>query len=472
MIFHSLRWRLVLASIVIELILLGILIFNSYRILDSEFGKHVEQHVNEIGPLLSAAVAAPLVARDLATLDELLRESRSDGGIEYLLLVDSDGHVVASEGWEPGAPLPPQDADVHATVGETISRFDTAVSVMLNGRIYGTLHFGVSTEALKASESVLVRQSLIIAVVEVIFSVVALTLAGLWLTRHLRALTVAAENIQAGDFTQVVAVRSKDEVGKLAMAFNAMSQSVKRTVDERTAALEGAQAKLVRSQRLAAIGQLAGTVAHELRNPLGTITNAYAAIQKLAGSGDPKLERPLELMRRNIDRCVRIIDELLNYARPSQLLLSKTAVDEWLREVIGEYKIDESIALSLSLESSAAVPFDPARLRQAIINVMDNARQAMIEGGGDGHQLEITTRQVNDRLEISITDNGPGIEPDVFESIFEPLYSTRNFGVGFGLPLVRDVLREHKGDVEVHSRPGEGTRVTLWMPLGGDSDST
>ncbi len=238
-------------------------------------------------------------------------------------------------------------------------------------------------------------------------------------------------------------------------------------VQERTSALETAQQELLRRERLATIGQLTGTVSHELRNPLGTIHTSYLTIrQKVAGT-DPLVDRSLAHLERNIGRCTSIIDELLSYARTRELKRQETLIDEWIESLVGEQEFPDVVRLETSFDAGVTLAIDRERLRQAIANVIHNACQAMTEQPGrtPGGVLAIATAVADHRAHIRIADTGPGIASDQIDLVFEPLYSTRSFGVGLGLPLVRQVMSEHGGDVELQSAPGAGTTVTLSLPL-------
>jgi signal transduction histidine kinase len=116
-----------------------------------------------------------------------------------------------------------------------------------------------------------------------------------------------------------------------------------------------------------------------------------------------------------------------------------------------------------------AVSIDRDRLRRAVINVFDNACQAMVGAGMEGagseaHSLTVRTRERDGRVEVIFEDTGPGMPPDIYKKIFEPLYSTKGFGVGLGLPVVKQIMEQHGGGIEIESEEGRGTRVCLWLP--------
>jgi signal transduction histidine kinase len=184
--------------------------------------------------------------------------------------------------------------------------------------------------------------------------------------------------------------------------------------------------------------------------------------------------RALERIERNIDRCVTIIDELLAYTRVRDMHLQPVAIDEWLTEQVVDEDIPHSISVVLDCQSGARVLIDRERLRRAILNLLQNAWQALTESEHDRDQptVAISTRVVDGRLALRIADNGPGIPEDIRERIFDPLFSTKSFGVGLGLPLVRQIIDQHGGEISVVTNLDEGTTITLSLPLNGDSEAT
>ena len=246
---------------------------------------------------------------------------------------------------------------------------------------------------------------------------------------------------------------------------------LERRVEERTAELHTVQEELLRKERLATLGQLTATVSHELRNPLGVIRNTMFTITEAVQASGLKLERALGRIERSIGRCDAIITDLLDYTRIRELRRDQYTIDTWLGEVLDEQKIPEHIELMRDFAAgNRAVLFDADRFRRVIINLIDNAAQA-IEGGreqmatGAPQRIIVRTRIAGDRLEVEIDDSGPGIPPEVFKRIFEPLFSTKGFGVGLGLPTVKQIMEHHGGGIELLSEPGRGTRAVVWLPL-------
>ncbi len=250
-----------------------------------------------------------------------------------------------------------------------------------------------------------------------------------------------------------------------------LNQELEQRVDERTAELREAQGELLRSERLAALGQLTATVSHELRNPLGAIRTAIYLISGRTKDQGLGVESALERADRSITRCDNIITELLDFTRQTDLALESVPFDEWLERVIDEQNPPEGVTIRNELATPGLeVPFDDDRLRRVIINLFSNACEAMAEDAENGntdknYALTISTRTVDNRLEVLFRDNGPGIAPEALQKIWEPLFSTKSFGVGLGLPTVRQIMEQHEGGIEITSQLGQGTSVLLWLPI-------
>ncbi len=312
------------------------------------------------------------------------------------------------------------------------------------------------------------------------------------ITRPLGKLTEATARIGRGEFGTAVDVHGKDETGVLARAFEQMSQdlssniaalevaqndlknlneALEQRVVERTSELRTAQDELLCRERLATLGQLTATVSHELRNPLGVIQTSTFVVRDNLKNCHPRVVRSLERIERSVIRCDRIIDEILDYTRIRKLEPEPTPIDTWLDAVLKEQTLRSDITLRRDPGLPGVNVFlDHDRFRRAVINVFDNACQAMA-GDGNGeikdgeHTLTIQTGKTNGRIEVVFEDNGPGIPPDVLPKIFEPMFSTKGFGVGLGLPVVKQIMEQHGGGVEIDSVQGRGTRTCLWLPF-------
>lgn len=238
---------------------------------------------------------------------------------------------------------------------------------------------------------------------------------------------------------------------------------LEKKVEERTAQLRRAQAELLKKERLAAIGQLTATVAHELRNPLGTISlSVYSISERVAGQ-DEQMDRSIARVQRNITRCDQIIRELLDFTRETPLRISVNSLNHWINDTLNDVRIPAYVTVELKLAPEIKVDMDPERLRQALINVINNACEAM-QDSDPPRRLMISTEILHQKIAIRIADTGPGIHKEDYTRIFESLYSTKGFGVGLGLTMVKRIIVGHGGSIEIDSELGSGTVMTLWLP--------
>ncbi len=491
--FRSLRFKLVLASIVIEGVMLAAFIRNSARITDNGMQETFQNRVQTLVPLMSASLSNPLFQRDYATLNERLKKIVQQDALVYLEVRDERGRIVAKHGSVPGG----ERHDIGFDEPDGV--YDQAFDITLAEQVIGHARYGLNVSILKTTRTKMQTQGATLALIEIVLTFLLLTTFGYLLTRRLGELARAAQAIQAGDYGMRIAAEGRDEVAVAAHAFNAMAQTVERDIDarervttalrdseqrlrsahstieglnkdlaqkveDRTRELESVHRELVRKEKLSTLGQLTATVAHEMRNPLGTVRTAVFSIGDAIERNQPeRVRRALLLAERNIRRCDAIIEDLLNFTRKKALKLTPVALDGWLEQLLSEQKVPDWVELRSTLVSDALVEIDTEYLRRAVINVMDNAVQALSVENPLLNKIHIETRVCDGRVEIRVSDTGPGIPTDILDRVFEPLFSTKTYGVGLGLPIVKDIMEEHHGGINIESSVGKGTTVTLWL---------
>ncbi len=237
--FHSLRAKLIIASVIVEVVMLTLLVGNSVRLIDSGLLDQAKLKNDDLRPLFNAALVGPMVQRDYTTLGEILHEIQTEKGVTYLVLLDSQDKIVASAGWDLSRPLPPLDREIESVDSANGKTFNTRAPIAFVGQQHGELRYGISLERLHQAKQNLARQSILIAAAEVILTLLLLTGVGIWLTRNLGLLTQASQHIAEGNFDIKLAVKSQDEVGILTQAMNQMS----RAIQQRMEALEKSEAK-------------------------------------------------------------------------------------------------------------------------------------------------------------------------------------------------------------------------------------
>jgi signal transduction histidine kinase len=332
-----------------------------------------------------------------------------------------------------------------------------------------------------------------------ILSVLLIYVAIARVLRPISALTQGAKRIAEGDFSYSISAKTGDEIEILADHFNKMASALKDSfaelehrlderkrvlqelrqyknrledlVEERTAELRKTQQELIKQERLAVLGHFTATVSHEIRNPLGTVRNSVYSIRDAVDNNElERIARAAEIAERNIVRCDKIIEELLDFTRVNKFKPVRLDIDAWLKETLQEFDFSDELEISVDLNSGAEVEIDPENFLRAVVNVLVNAQQAL-ENKSDPQRITVSTCVQGNRMELSTIDNGCGISPDIRDKIFEPLFSTKNFGIGFGLPTIKQIMEEHHGGIDIESEEGKGTEVILWLPLHAQPDN-
>lgn len=247
------------------------------------------------------------------------------------------------------------------------------------------------------------------------------------------------------------------------------SEHLQDIVLECTRELREAQEELVRKEKLAVLGQLAGGIAHELRNPLGLIKGSAYFLDMVIPKTNPEVQEALRILIRGIAKSERIIESLLGFARPDILSLQTVEVNHCVQEALADITIPESVRVEQKLDPSLApIKADPGQLELILGNLMLNAIQAMPTGG----RLTIRTftrpppdeAQGSSWIAVQIEDTGIGIPEENLHRLFEPLFTTRADGIGLGLAIVKTLVERHHGKIEVQSRVGQGSTFTILLP--------
>ena len=232
----TVRGRLVLAALLVELVMLAILVGNSLRLLHEAMGDQAREQAEQIAPVLSAALVAPLAQYDYATVQAILNESHAIRGIDYVAVTDSTGTTVATSGWPNGKPLPP--VGTRFSLDDDPPRYDLALPIKLAGQTLGTLQFGLDLKRIVVARKNLLTQGVLIAISELLLSAGLLTLLGLMITRQLSLLTTASLTVAQGQLTPAPVPEGLDDVGRLGAAFNVMSRAIAERVEQLTRANE------------------------------------------------------------------------------------------------------------------------------------------------------------------------------------------------------------------------------------------
>ena len=352
-------------------------------------------------------------------------------------------------------------------------------------KVLGVLDVAVSLERVDAETAALRLWTLAAAAV----AAMAIGLA-VWLfaRRHViqpvAALVQATRRVSREQLDLEVPVTWKGEIGILAASFNDMTRHLRATktqldalmhdlerqVEERTAALRSAQDQLVRTEKLTSLGKLSASIAHEINNPLAGILTFAKLIVRTLEDGAPDEEtrrtlvRHLLLVQRETERCTAIVRNLLDFARDRPIARKEVSVNAVIEEALqllaNQIQI-QGVVLEKRLGQVPPVDGDFGQLRQACVNVIMNACEAMARGG----RLGVETRVLPDgRVEASFQDTGPGIPPDHLTKIFDPFFTTKEKGTGLGLSVVYGIVEKHGGSVDLQTELSKGTRIGIRLP--------
>jgi len=236
---------------------------------------------------------------------------------------------------------------------------------------------------------------------------------------------------------------------------------LEQKVEERTRALKEAQEELVKKERLAVLGQLAGGVGHELRNPLGVIKNSIYYLTLRLQDAEEKVKRHLSIMEREIRTANKITTDLLDFARSKEPSRMSTDLNKLVEEVFVQYPVEPQIELWTELDPHLpSVTIDKEQIQQVFLNLIVNAVQAMPQGG----QLAVKTSVQRGFVVVSFTDTGSGIPGENLEKIFQPLFTTKAKGIGLGLAVSKSLVEANNGEITVESQRGRGTTFHVKFP--------
>lgn len=278
------------------------------------------------------------------------------------------------------------------------------------------------------------------------------------LTSPIIKLREGAEKIGKGDFRYRIEVRSKDEFGELAEGFNRMAENLER--------LQEMEERLNHSERLASIGRFAAAIAHEINNPVGNIIGLAKLMKR--DVNDEGIRSDLEAIIRDADRCGRIIKDLLLYSRQSPPKKERVLLRDLIKEAVNSAKkMIDSKRIEIIDITEGDLPYinvDPIQIGQVINNIIQNSIQSIETEGKVFVRAEII--DIN-RVEISVSDTGCGIDEEIKDKIFYPFFTTKRVGegTGLGLAISYSIIQNHGGEITVESKKGEGSKFMIRLPL-------
>jgi len=245
------------------------------------------------------------------------------------------------------------------------------------------------------------------------------------------------------------------------------SSHLEEMVEERTRELKKAQERLLRQERLAALGQLAGSIAHELRNPLGVISNATTYLSMIQPEADEKVREYIEIIKNETRTSEKIISDLIDYSKLQTVERKPAEIAEIIRNAQRRNPAPGYLKVSTVAPTNLPhVLVNATQIEQAIGNLLTNAYQAMPTAGDLLIKAELSRESGEEEcVKITVKDNGEGIAAEDMDKIFEPLFTTKVKGMGLGLAVSKKIIDANQGHIEVESHPGKGSTFTLLLPI-------
>ena len=352
--------------------------------------------------------------------------------------------------------------------------------------VLGVADVAISLREMDAETAALARQTARLAGIAVVVLSLTLALAlRVLVLKPVAGMMKVTREFGRGNLAAVVPVHTPNELGTLAGSLNDMAtslakaradrlellNSLEQKVDERTKALQDTQNQLLQTEKLASLGKLSASIAHEINNPLaGILTFSKLLIRMLEDGTAPDGSRELflknlRLIERETDRCRGIVRNLLDFARQRPLVLGPVdvckALDESLTLLADTIKV-QNISLEKAYRGPLVVDADFGQIRQSFVNILLNACEVMPKGG----RLGVSARPADGgkTVTVAISDTGPGIPAENMTRIFDPFFTTKEMGTGLGLSVVYGIVEKHGGTMRASSSPA-GTTMTLTLPL-------
>ena len=434
-------------------------------------------------------VATPILAKasdTLATVVVYKRISSANGaqligrliGSEASLLIGNADGTVWTDMSKPVHGPTPRTAGKNVLIYNGPDGAPQIGSARQIARTPWVLWVGLPLSSALAPADRFMRDMIVAAIVLALVGGLAALLISRQMTAPLKEMTLAAHGIEGGDYSRRVKTNRNDELGILAKTFNGMAaqvESARETLEQRVMSrtteleaalgeLHSAQESLVRREKLAMLGQLAGGVGHELRNPLGVMTNALYYLGMVLKDATPDVKEYLGILRTQIGLSEKIVGDLLDFARLKPPTRETVTVERIVKEQLDRVGPTENIVVKHDFPADLPpVRVDRIQIGQVVLNLLSNALQAM---EGKGGTLTLRGRHNgNGSVKLDVIDTGVGMTREQLDKMFEPLFTTKARGIGLGLAVSRSLAEANGGVISASSEAGKGSTVSVDLPV-------
>ena len=438
--------------------------------------KMLKRILTSKGQVLATYIAKqsqdPLIMKDYLQLDTIVNDANEDVDIVYAVIQDSQGKTVTSlyasiNYQSPGVkslvsslPKYSQLSDVVGAIQKKEAVSIIAVPIMAGTDVIGKVSMGISEHTINQEirKTITFIVAFNFAVMSALGTVFFIAFRRL-IFNPITGLVLATTRLARGELTTKVESCGGGEIRILIDSFNQMADDL----GVRTRELLDAQEDLVRKEKLAILGQLSGSVGHELRNPLGVMSNAVYFLKLVLPDADETTKEYLEIIKHEIDNSLRIITDLLDFARTRPPQWQLVTAEELVRQSLDRCSIPDNVTVTVDIpEALPRLNADPQQMGQVLTNFITNGVQSMKNGG----PLSVSALLVdNDFVAISVADAGEGITPENMKKLFHPLFTTKVKGIGLGLVVCKNLVEANGGWIDVASEPWKGAKFTVTLPV-------
>ncbi|WP_428026753.1 ATP-binding protein [Arcobacter sp.] len=495
----SLSWKWVIASLLIESIMLTLMVMKNVNQLEINLSTQTNIRLDEQKILLKSALVAPLVQMDYATIDAILSETKKIPTVDYLVVIDNQNNCISSVGWEDCTKLPKKEIDPFSEKSLIDQRFDTSIPITLFSQPLGKVYLGLSTKYYIQAKEEMITRSIVIALIELLLSAILLITISEWIIKNLVKLTHSANAIAHGDYSQRINLGDSKETYELQESFNLMAKNIEKNIIELQHSnikekklfheLKSQMEKnheqdiLIKHQsRMAIIGEMLNNIAHQWRQPLNAITVQMSGL---------KLRKELDILEEN--EIENTSDSVMKYAN----YLSNTIDD--FRDYIKDYNtkkeyfnIETSLTKAIDITSASLknnyitvnikhykdellVNGVINELTQVFINILNNSKDILNEKNIEERIIEVSFYKENDKITITLQDNAGGVNENILDKIFDPYFTTKHKsqGTGIGLYMSAKIIHEHfsgeilvkNEDIEFKNKTYKGAKFFIILPL-------
>jgi nitrogen fixation/metabolism regulation signal transduction histidine kinase len=464
-----------LVIIMISLLVIAMLtlfILNQYA--QNDLVNEIQESSQEISKAVQMSIEDITSTAETSRLTDYLHKAR-DKGINEINIISNEGEIIDSsdpekigkkkeikklEKWVHAAPRHQKGATVLSQ-----KPYEVVVPIIVGDEQLGYVQINMLLDNIRDIQHAnFIRRLFATCMVFTVGIALTIFLARRY-TEPIHRLVGDFKRVSAGDLSVTIPVESQDEIGELADGFNNMVEKLRER--------ETLEKRLNEAEHLSRVGQLASGIAHEIRNPLNYISLAIDHLKEdmlpYCGEKRSELELLADKIKEEVRRANYMVLNFMNYGRPLKLRRILIPYGEILAKVvplIDEKLKEQRIQVEQNMDPDLPPLWvDPELLRNCILNFLNNAVQAMQNGGVITLGASLDTAE--ERIHLTFSDQGSGINAGNIAKIFQPYFTTKDVGIGLGLAITERIIKEHGGEIEVTSRPGDGTTFTVLLPLKG-----